>query len=213
MKAIGWVALAAAAFGFTHSAYAAECTTGSLSSYEGLGSAGCSVGGVTFSNISVSVNQGNATFGSITPVTFSNNGTEEFGLLLNFTQSATATSPADFGLSFNASGNLLDDTFTALDGSPGSQLSENLAGTDAAQIFVNGGGMQSESFTPVSSLLAVLDNFNGVSSESSAILTAFSLNSEPPVSATPLPGALPLFATGLVGFWGWTRRRKAQQAA
>jgi hypothetical protein len=29
------------------------------------------------------------------------------------------------------------------------------------------------------------------------------------VSSTPLPAALPLFATGLLGFWGWSRKRKA----
>jgi hypothetical protein len=29
------------------------------------------------------------------------------------------------------------------------------------------------------------------------------------ISQTPLPAALPLFATGLLGFWGWSRKRKA----
>ncbi|HEY2228984.1 MAG TPA: hypothetical protein VGI22_14855 [Xanthobacteraceae bacterium] len=30
-----------------------------------------------------------------------------------------------------------------------------------------------------------------------------------PLAATPLPAALPMFATGLLGFWGWRRKRRA----
>jgi hypothetical protein len=30
------------------------------------------------------------------------------------------------------------------------------------------------------------------------------------ISATPIPGTLPLFASGLVGFWAWSKKRKPQ---
>jgi hypothetical protein len=37
------------------------------------------------------------------------------------------------------------------------------------------------------------------------------LKKDPPTAVTPLPGALPLFATGLgaLGLLGWRRKRKA----
>ena len=33
------------------------------------------------------------------------------------------------------------------------------------------------------------------------------------LNAVPLPGALPLFATGLIGLWALRRKRKGQPAA
>jgi hypothetical protein len=50
-------------------------------------------------------------------------------------------------------------------------------------------------------------------SVASAFLGAFAVNVN--VSQTPLPAALPLFATGLglMGLLGWRRKRKAQAAA
>jgi hypothetical protein len=33
-------------------------------------------------------------------------------------------------------------------------------------------------------------------------------NSTIDIASTPIPGALPLFVSGLVGFWGWQRKRK-----
>jgi hypothetical protein len=35
-------------------------------------------------------------------------------------------------------------------------------------------------------------------------------NSTIDIAATPIPGSLPLFASGLLGFWGWKRKRNNQ---
>jgi hypothetical protein len=31
------------------------------------------------------------------------------------------------------------------------------------------------------------------------------------LNATPVPGALALFGSGILGLWGWTRKRRNQQ--
>jgi hypothetical protein len=43
----------------------------------------------------------------------------------------------------------------------------------------------------------------------------YGLNRSPPVGPVPLPGALPLFASGLgaLGFASWRKRNKAKSAA
>ena len=53
------------------------------------------------------------------------------------------------------------------------------------------------------------DNFAG----SAGIATASILTNGFSLTATPIPGALPLFATGLVGFWGLRKKRSKQSAA
>jgi hypothetical protein len=54
-----------------------------------------------------------------------------------------------------------------------------------------------------------------ISPSDKVFITPFSVESLPDASATPLPAALPLFATGLgaLGLLGWRRKRKAQAAA
>jgi hypothetical protein len=41
---------------------------------------------------------------------------------------------------------------------------------------------------------------------------AGSVNADTSISTTPIPGTLPLFASGLAGFWAWSRRRKSTTA-
>jgi hypothetical protein len=66
-------------------------------------------------------------------------------------------------------------------------------------------GTTSTTFTPIASLSVIKDqnDYSGSlgSSESSVVENEFS------VTTTPIPAALPLFATGLVGLWGFRRKR------
>lgn len=217
MKNIGWVCLAAAAFGFTQSAQAASCTTGSVTDYTAPGFT-CSVAGVTFSDISViatgNVNLSTAAF---TPAIVPTAGGNAFGLDLNY----FAQAPADIDLNFlvSATSSLLNGVFTELlgnvTGTGQAVLSEGLNGLSLSLSLP---GSTSASFPPTPTLAVFKDQADttGVdgSATTSELIDAFTLTSGiTPISSTPLPGALPLFATGLVGLWGWTTRRKAKLVA
>ena len=76
------------------------------------------------------------------------------------------------------------------------------------------GGIDYNLDTFVSMLLAVSAGFELCTTTSCTTLTSYSATFAPP-SAVPLPGALPLFATGLgaLGVLGMRRRRKRAAAA
>jgi len=148
---------------------------------------------------------------------FSNGGTQELGLQLNFAAVANSTTPTtDVDLTFTVagnSGNQISDAFMSLAGTDSggatSTLGETLSNGVSLQLMSP--GATSASFSPVASLLAIKDQLNSANgglAETSNLVDAFSVTGGVPVSATPIPGTLPLFASGLVGFWGWTRRRK-----
>jgi len=187
-------------------AAAAPCVTASVSVYEGAGFS-CSVNGVTFSNISVST-LGNVTLGNFTP--FTQGG--EFGLTLNYLAVAGSSSNADVAWSYNVAGSFLDDVFMAFTGTTTgtgtASLSETLS--NGVTLSLNSPGSTSTTFAPTASLGVIKDQADIAgpegTSQTSLLTNAFSLT-------TPLPGALPLFATGLLGFWGVRRRRRNQNSA
>jgi hypothetical protein len=181
-------------------AAAAPCVTASVATYEAAGFS-CSVDGVTFSNIVVS-SIGNVTLGNFTPFVQGN----EFGLSLNYLAVAGSTG-ADVAWSYNVAGNLLEDVYMAFTGTTTgtgtSSLSETLS--NGTVLSLSSPGATSTTFPPTASLGVIKDqsDLTGTdgTSNSSLLTNAFSLT-------TPIPGALPLFATGLVGLWGVRKRRR-----
>jgi hypothetical protein len=193
-------------------ALAGTCTTGTVASYEAAGFS-CSVDGVTFSDITVNT-IGLVTLGNFSP--FVNSTNTEFGLTLNYSANANFTNPtADVSWTYNVSGNLLEDAYMAFAGTTTNggvaNLSETLSPIGVT-LALNAPGSTSTTFSPVGSLSVLKDqddfaDTEGATSSTSLMTNAFSL------TATPVPAALPLFGTGLVGMWAWGRKRKPASKA
>jgi hypothetical protein len=191
-------------------AWASACITDTVSDYQSLGSGGCTVdgGAITFSNFSVTT-IGDVTLGDFSVV---NPAPGEYGLDLNYIATATQGSEADVSWTYNVSGNLLDDAYASLAGTVSDSgahatLGETLS--NGVTLSLLGPGSTTVTFTPIASLGVIKDQHDFVCSsctnsisETSDMTNAFSL------TATPIPGALPLFATGLAGLWGLRRKRK-----
>lgn len=188
------------------SALAAPCVIASVASYEALGAGGCSVGSVTFSNISVSpltTGSGTVTLGNFTP--FTSGG--EFGLSLNYSAitGAMPGSQADVAWTYNVSGTpSLVDAFAAFAGTvtgTGTQdLSEVLS--NGTTLSLSSAGSTTATFAPIASLSVIKDqeNFAGTagSADSSVLQNAFSVTiSEPATWAMMLVGFAGL---GYAGF-------------
>jgi hypothetical protein len=193
-------------------AWGAPCVTGSVASYIALGATGCSVDGLTFSNIQVNVttsNGGSVTLGNFTPV---NPLPNEFGLLLNYTALATApNSTADVTWSYNVVGvPFINDAFVALagntTGSGQAQTSEVLS--NGITLSLGAPGTAQALFTPVSSLFVMKDQVDfvgasGGTSTTSALTNAFSVVPAPVVGA-----GLPGLVAACGGLIALARRRR-----
>jgi hypothetical protein len=192
------------------SADAASCVSAAVSVYTAAGFS-CSVGPVTFSNISVN-STGLVTLGNFTPFTFGG----EFGLTMNFSAVASGTNQSsDVGWTYSVSGvPALTDAFAQLTGSVTgtgvATLSEQLLNPQLQTIgsIVLNAPNTSEviTFAPVQNLFVLKDqqNFSGTDG------SAFTSEMTNAFSVVPLPGALPLFASGLagLGLLGWRKRKK-----
>jgi hypothetical protein len=196
-------------------AWAATCVTGSVASYVALDGTGCSVGGVTFSNIAVSfttTGAGTVTLGNFTPFQAIVNGVLESGLSLNYdANAASAGSAADVAWTYNVSGSLLGDAFLSFNGNTTgtgqATISEILS--NGITLSLNAPGSTTAVFAGIGSLFASkdqADHANTGTASTSIMTNAFSL-------ATPIPGTLPLLATGFAGLWALRRKRKAQAIA
>jgi hypothetical protein len=189
------------------------CVGGSVASYVALGSGGCSVGPVTFSNISVETlfsNGGSVVLGNFTPISFGN----DYGLTLHYLAIAPgANATADVFWNYNVSGDpFLHDAFLAFagntSGSGHAEVSEILS--NGTVLSLNVPGSTTAEFSPITTLFVLKNqaNFVGASggtAQTSALTNAFS------VGVVPLPAALPLFASGLaaLGLLGRRKKRKA----
>jgi hypothetical protein len=206
----------------TVSALADACVSGSVASYIALGATGCSVGGLTFSNIHVNStvsNGGSVTLGNFTPVSPL---AGEFGLLLNYTALATgANSTADVTWSYNvsvATGGI-NDAFLAMagdtTGSGQAQVSEILSNGITLSLFAPGSATATFPATP--SLFVMKDQADfvgaaGGTSTTSALTNAFSTVGVAPVPS-PIAGAgLPGLMMSMGALWALNRRRRKAPA-
>ena len=194
-------------------AFAATCVSGdTVAQYEALGSTGCSVDGVTFTNIAVTAST--TGFGTVALTSFSTFSLgPEVGLILNYSANTGSGGTADVSWTYDVSGQLLTDAFAEFTGNAPSGTSANLsetltntAGMVVASISLSAPDTsETVTFNPVATLQAVKDQddfSNGANANTSSMENGFSL------TTTPIPGTLPLFASGLVGFWAWSRKRK-----
>jgi hypothetical protein len=194
-------------------AFASSCVSGdTVAQYEALGSTGCSVGGVTFTNISVTPSvsgNGSVSLTSFTTFTLG----PEVGLILNYSANTGFGGTADVSWTYDVSGQLLTDAFAEFTGDAPAGTSANLsetltntAGTVVASIdLTSPDTSETVTFAGVGTLQAVKDQddfSDGANANTSSMENGFSL------TTTPIPGTLPLFASGLVGFWAWSRKRK-----
>jgi hypothetical protein len=196
-------------------AFASSCVSGgSVASYVALGATGCSVDGVTFTNIAVTPTVTGGGSASVTTFTTFSLG-PEVGLILNYSANTGFGGTADVSWTYDVSGSLLTDAIAEFTGNaPPVNTTENLvetltntAGTVVASIdLTSPNTSETVTFAAVGSLQAVKDQDDfsaGVNNAStSSMENGFSL------TTTPIPGTLPLFASGLVGFWAWSRKRK-----
>jgi hypothetical protein len=200
------------------SAQAASCVTGTVASYVALGAGGCSVDGLTFSNINVSAS--GVTLGNIIPYL----SAPEFGLTVQIVGNVAGGTSAsgDVLWSYNVSGNFINDAFLQAIGGTGVPPGNgSFAATESltsgntliASLTCSGLGSavctDAKTFANIATLTANKDltiaggSITGTFENVSALTNAF--------STVPIPGALPLFATGIVGLWAVGRKRKKQK--
>jgi hypothetical protein len=195
------------------SALAAACVTASVSVYEAAGFS-CSVGPITFSNITVlptTSGSGAVTLGDFTPFS---PAPGEYGLALSYT-SDTGTTPdstADVGWLYHVSGvPSLDDAFAEFAGTKTgtgtADLSETLS--NGVTLSLTSPGATSATFAPIGFLSVIKDqqDFAGTagSSDSSLLVNAFS------TSLVPEPSTWAMMFLGFagLGYVGFQRSRKA----
>jgi len=201
-------------------ASASTCTPGTTTSYEALGSTGCSVGSLTFANFNFTTS-GTATFNSgnnVVPLS----GGGEYGFIVDFTSQAPPTS--DVSVTYTVTGNngtkitdVAGSVTGGIIGLGGILLSENLQSLDpSGQNYTVGCTSSGPGGCSFVNALSPNGGFNvGKDQENIAldgIVGTSQLTNEFSVGQTPIPAALPLFAGGL-GVLGFVASRKRKKSA
>ena len=172
----------------------------------------CSIDGLTFSNVLISVTNGSiGGTPTLHPLTIG----DEIGLQLSYL--AGVGTNTDFTWDMTVSGNLIGDAFALLTGAPPATLSEDVTANGnpsppgvLAHIALSlpGTPSQTVTFTPQSQLVAIKDQFTGAAGEASSLFNGFS--SVPgPIAGAGLPGLI----AGCGALLGLARRRRRQQVA
>jgi hypothetical protein len=201
-------------------AVTAACTSQAVSVYIAAGFS-CFIDGITFSNFSVNT-VGNVALGNIGPATTAPDG--EVGLSINYTSSATNTSPnADVTWNFRATvtdgGPLINDVFAQLIGTItgsgtatlGEGVTDAITGATLASISLTQPNTSAtQSFTPTGSVNLNKDQQNGVDFTG---ITGSAMTSEVTNAFSRVPGpvvgmGLPGLVAALLGFVGYRRKRR-----
>ena len=191
-------------------ATAAPCGTTTLDVWLGIPGFSCTVGDKTFGNFLYQQDGFNGTNGHTNvPASSVGVGPSNLsagpGLVFNAFWSNSGTTTADAFISFTVTAPAsapISDFHLLLDGVVGSVLDVGSL-SNGVTLSSSDNLEHSISFAPVISLLVQDDIGVNPGGTVSSMHKAF--------SEVPLPGALPLFATGLagLGLLGWRRKRKA----
>jgi hypothetical protein len=210
-------ASALAVLAYHPAAHAAACVSGTVANYEALGATGCSVDGVTFSNMHVST-LGAVTTGDFSPFAKTVGGSTEFGLQLNYSSVASGSNvSSDVDWTYNVAGNLLTDAYAQVVGSTTGtgrvHLAESLSNGSSLTVTTPN-SFTTATFAPTASLTVIMDqlNFSGSDgfAETSKLVNAFS-----PTTVIPEPSTWALMALGFAGLGlaGWRSRRRSVSIA
>ncbi|MGB7024174.1 MAG: hypothetical protein WBD73_10275 [Candidatus Acidiferrales bacterium] len=168
-----------------------SCVIGTLGSFVGLGSTGCSINGNVVANVTSTLSstlQGDIT---LTPIT-SGSGAGGFTASIDLGALAGTSSTLNFTLAAPAGFNLTDLS-VGITGGAGASLS--LTAANGLNVTAtSGGGVLNPTFSGVGSL-----NLSGTLNVATGVTGTATLTITPSLSATPEPPAFSLFAIGLLG--------------
>ena len=171
-----------------------NCVTGTLGSFVSLGTTGCSINGNVVADVTTNLSSTLQGHIMLTPIT-SGSGAGGFTASLDLSALAGTSSTLDFTLAAPAGFNLTDLS-VGITGKSGVSL--NLTAANGLNVTAtSNGGVLNPTFSGVGSL-----NLSGtlkVKAGSKGKATLTITPSLTPISATPEPPALSLFAIGLLG--------------